>query len=342
MIALLTGLLAFKAPSQVTLDVHGVGYEVLIPLSTYYSLPNQHELVTLSIHTHVREDAIQLFGFMTAAEKEAFLLLTGISGIGPKLGLSVLSTLSVRELSAAIQAGDIEKLGTVSGIGRKSAARIALELKDKLARLQPVGEATEPEAGADSNPLYEDALSALVNLGYKASGCQRHTEENREVRDSGARAEGCDSRGTQRSCQGVMHDDQLSCRMDLDIDRAAQWDLRCADWCYGLWAAGLLMQLKERSPSPFARPADACPDGYATTGVTNAPEICKDGEPTLVQCVPLGGNMLSVCGVPARRGTPRSAIRMCHRVAGPKTAVSCPSVSLRSWDPACPIQIKVG
>ena len=118
MIALLTGLVAFKAPSHVTLDVHGVGYEVLVPLSTYYSLPNEHEPVTLSIHTHVRDDAIQLFGFLTAAEKEGFLLLTGISGIGPKLGLSVLSTLSVRDLYTAIQAGDIEKLGTVPGIGK--------------------------------------------------------------------------------------------------------------------------------------------------------------------------------------------------------------------------------
>ena len=187
MIALLTGHLAFKAPSQVTLDVHGVGYEVLIPLSTYYSLPNQQELVTLSIHTHVREDAIQLFGFMTTAEKEAFLLLTGISGIGPKLGLSVLSTLSVRDLSAAIQAGDIEKLGTVSGIGRKSAARIALELKDKVARLQPVGEATEPETRADSDPLYEDALSALGNLGYRLPDVK---DTLKKIEKSGAAAQG--------------------------------------------------------------------------------------------------------------------------------------------------------
>lgn len=167
MIALLTGLLALKAPSQVTLDVHGVGYEVLIPLSTYYSLPNLHELVTLNIHTHVREDAIQLYGFLTQAEKEAFLLLTGISGIGPRLGLSVLSTLSVRDLFTAIQAGDTEKLGTVSGIGKKSAARIALELKDKVARLHPAGETVDSENGLVSNPFYEDALSALVNLGYR-------------------------------------------------------------------------------------------------------------------------------------------------------------------------------
>ncbi|WHZ17424.1 MAG: Holliday junction ATP-dependent DNA helicase RuvA [Nitrospira sp.] len=169
MIALLTGLVAFKAPSQVTLDVHGVGYEVLIPLSTYYSLPDQHGTVTLRIHTHVREDAIQLYGFLTAAEKEAFLLLTGISGIGPKLGLSVLSTLSVGDLFAAIQAGDVEKLGTVSGIGKKSAARIALELKDKVARLHPGGEQAEPGNGPAVDPLYEDALSALVNLGYRPS-----------------------------------------------------------------------------------------------------------------------------------------------------------------------------
>ena len=167
MIALLTGLLALKAPSQVTLDVHGVGYEVLIPLSTYYYLPNLHELVTLNIHTHVREDAIQLYGFLTQAEKEAFLLLTGISGIGPRLGLSVLSTLSVRDLFTAIQAGDTEKLGTVSGIGKKSAARIALELKDKVARLHPAGETVDSENGLVSNPFYEDALSALVNLGYR-------------------------------------------------------------------------------------------------------------------------------------------------------------------------------
>ncbi|HRC44935.1 MAG TPA: Holliday junction branch migration protein RuvA [Nitrospira sp.] len=187
MIALLTGLMAFKAPSHVTLDVHGVGYEVLIPLSTYYSLPNQHELVTLSIHTHVREDAIQLYGFLTAAEKEAFLLLTGISGIGPKLGLSVLSTLSVRDLFSAIQTGDIEKLGTVSGIGKKSAARIALELKDKVARLHPAGEPAAPGSGRPANPLYEDALSALVNLGYRQPDVK---EALKRIEKSGAMAQG--------------------------------------------------------------------------------------------------------------------------------------------------------
>ncbi len=187
MIALLTGHLAFKAPSHVTLDVHGVGYEVLIPLSTYYSLPNQHEAVTLSIHTHVREDAIQLYGFLTGAEKEAFLLLTSISGIGPKLGLSVLSTLSVPDLFSAIQAGDTDKLGTVSGIGKKSAARIALELKDKVARLQPAGTSVSGSNGEPVSPLYEDALSALVNLGYRPPDVK---EALKRVDKSGAMARG--------------------------------------------------------------------------------------------------------------------------------------------------------
>ena len=187
MIALLTGLVAFKAPSHITLDVHGVGYEVLIPLSTYYSLPNQSEAVTLSIHTHVREDAIQLYGFLTAAEKGAFLLLTGISGIGPKLGLSILSTLPVRDLFAAIQAGDIEKLGTVPGIGKKSAARIALELKDKVARLHPTGEQVEPGKDGAVAPLYEDALSALVNLGYRAQDVK---DTLKRIEKSGTAAQG--------------------------------------------------------------------------------------------------------------------------------------------------------
>jgi Holliday junction DNA helicase RuvA len=168
MIASLTGRLAFKAPTQITLDVHGVGYELFIPLSTYYSLPNLNDAATLNVYTHLREDAIQLYGFLTASEKEAFLLLTGVSGIGPKLGLSVLSALSVVDLFSAIQAGDVDKLATVPGIGKKSAGRIALELKDKVARLHPM--ADRPLSGGDgpADPLYEDALSALVNLGYRA------------------------------------------------------------------------------------------------------------------------------------------------------------------------------
>jgi len=169
MIAALTGRLAAKASSHITLDVQGVGYEVFIPLSTFYALPDLDESTSLRIYTHLRDDAIQLFGFLTAHEKEVFILLTGISGIGPKLALSVLSALSVPDLIAAVQAGDVDKLATVPGIGKKSAGRIALELKDKVARLHPAAIPTSDVTSGPTDRLQEDALSALVNLGYRAT-----------------------------------------------------------------------------------------------------------------------------------------------------------------------------
>jgi Holliday junction DNA helicase RuvA len=167
MIAFLTGRLAYKAPTHLTLDVQGVGYEVHIPLSTYYALPNLDEVTALNIHTHLREDAIQLFGFLSQREKESFLLLNSVSGIGPKLALSVLSSLAVTDLVHAIQTENVEKRATVPGIGKKSAGRIALELKDKVAKILP----GPLPASASDVPVfegpYEDALSALVNLGYR-------------------------------------------------------------------------------------------------------------------------------------------------------------------------------
>ena len=168
MIALLTGRLAFKAPTHLALDVQGVGYEVFVPLSTYYNLPNIHESLTLSIHTHVREDAIQLFGFSTPQEKEAFVLLMSVSGIGPKSALGILSALPVSDLVSAIQSGDVEKLETVPGIGKKSAGRLVLELKDKLTKLHP---ALPPQAdhAKGQDHTFDDALSALTNLGYRMS-----------------------------------------------------------------------------------------------------------------------------------------------------------------------------
>jgi Holliday junction DNA helicase RuvA len=168
MIAFLTGRLAFKTPTHITLDVQGVGYEIHIPLSTYYALPNLDEVTALNIHTHLREDAIQLFGFLSQSEKESFLLLNSVSGIGPKLALSVLSSLSVTDLVHAIQSEDAQKLATVPGIGKKSAGRIALELKDKVGKIHGV---CPPACAADVSELdglYEDAFSALVNLGYRA------------------------------------------------------------------------------------------------------------------------------------------------------------------------------
>ncbi len=169
MIAALTGRLAHKAPSHVTLDVHGVGYEVFIPLSTFYALPEINESASLSVHTHLREDAIQLYGFVTTLEKDSFILLTSISGIGPKLALSVLSALNVPDLVAAILAGDVEKLSSVPGIGKKTAARIALELKDKVERLRVTPGPIPQAASGPMGRLQDDALSALVNLGYKAA-----------------------------------------------------------------------------------------------------------------------------------------------------------------------------
>lgn len=168
MIALLTGRLVFKAPTHLALDVQGVGYEVFIPLSTYYSLPNLNDTLSLSIHTHVREDAIQLFGFITQQEKDAFLLLTTVSGIGPKTALGILSALPVSDLVSAIQTADVDKLETVPGIGKKSAGRIVLELKDKLTKLHPGLPLSVDSPGQSHDRTFDDALSALTNLGYRA------------------------------------------------------------------------------------------------------------------------------------------------------------------------------
>src|SRR5689334_2851328 len=169
MIALLTGRLAFKAPTHLALDVQGVGYEVFIPLSTFYNLPNLNDSLSLSIHTHVREDAIQLFGFSTPQEKEAFVLLLSVSGIGPKSALGILSALPVSDLVSAIQSADVEKLETVPGIGKKSAGRLVLELKDKLIKLHPALMPAADPVTKTKDDLFDDALSALTNLGYRAS-----------------------------------------------------------------------------------------------------------------------------------------------------------------------------
>ncbi|MEK9172094.1 MAG: Holliday junction branch migration protein RuvA [Nitrospirota bacterium] len=169
MIASLTGRLASKHPGGVVIDVQGVGYDVLIPLSTYYRLPDPDQPISLTIHTHVREDAIQLFGFSTQREKDAFLMLLGVSGIGPKLALSVISSLSVDDLAAAIRTDDQKTLASVPGIGKKSAARLALELTDKVEKLGAAAGPRTAKADEPSGKLMDDALSALVNLGYKSA-----------------------------------------------------------------------------------------------------------------------------------------------------------------------------
>lgn len=166
MIANLTGILATKDPSRLVLDVNGVGYEVFIPLSTYFALPELRAPLTLHVLTHLREDSIQLFGFLTPDEKTAFTLLTKISGVGGKLALSVLSALKIADLREAVLANDVDKLASVPGIGKKSAGRIALELKDTIACLGD-GTPEASDAPASLDAPREDALSALVNLGYR-------------------------------------------------------------------------------------------------------------------------------------------------------------------------------
>ena len=168
MIASLSGTLTTKTPQDVIISVHGVGYQLFIALSTYFTLPDINATVQIFVSTHIRNDTIQLFGFATTEEKQAFSLLTTISGVGPKLALSALSTLSVPDLCTAIESGDIETLGSIPGVGKKSASRMVLELKDKTTRImiadpqQPSASPTEP-----TNFLQEEAASALINLGYR-------------------------------------------------------------------------------------------------------------------------------------------------------------------------------
>lgn len=167
MIAWLSGRLRRKAADYLVLDVAGVGYQVSVPLSTYTGLPDDGEDVSLHIHTHLREDSLSLFGFLTEAEKDMFLLLLGVSGIGPKLALAVLSSLSVRELSRAIQSADDARLCAVPGIGKKTAGRMVLELKDKVQAFMPAVPAPLSSGPAVVSDDVEDVISALVNLGYK-------------------------------------------------------------------------------------------------------------------------------------------------------------------------------
>lgn len=168
MIASLSGTLSSKSPQEAIINVHGVGYHVLIALSTYFALPDPEEPVKLFVSTQWRNDSIQLFGFSTTEEKGTFNILTGVAGIGPKLALSALSTYSVSELCRAIESSDVDTLASIPGIGKKSANRIILELKEKIGRITPQGAGTafhssrNPEQG-----IQEEAASALINLGYR-------------------------------------------------------------------------------------------------------------------------------------------------------------------------------
>ncbi|MGK2945157.1 MAG: Holliday junction branch migration protein RuvA [Desulfuromonadales bacterium] len=168
MIALVRGTMAYKSTDHVIIDVGGVGYRLSIPLSTFYSLPETGE-VSLFTHTHVREDALLLYGFLTLEEKNLFVILIGISGVGPKLAINILSHIPAGDLKRAIAAGDIKRLSGLPGIGKKTAERLVLELKDKVGTAGglPVSPETINAAGAMHSILSDDVISALVNLGYK-------------------------------------------------------------------------------------------------------------------------------------------------------------------------------
>ena len=180
MIAHLRGTLRDKKPGQVILDVSGVGYKVLIPLSTYYELGADGATVSLRVHTHVREDVIALFGFLTEIEEVLFQRLISVAGVGPALGLKVLSGLEPAHLVDAIRHGDLRLLGTIPGVGKKTAERLVVELKDKMPELLArLGEPAkgEPSESSPENALRDDLLSALLNLGYQRSQVDKAVRE---------------------------------------------------------------------------------------------------------------------------------------------------------------------
>ena len=165
MIAHLIGKLIYKSPDHSIVDVNGIGYKIFTPLSTYYVLPKTEESVTLHIHTRVREDELKLFGFLTEEEQTIFEKLITINKVGPKLALGILSGMSPENLLTAIMSNDAARLSSIPGVGKKTAERLTLEMKDKLSDLTFVME-HQQETEVPEGP-YEDALSALVNLGYK-------------------------------------------------------------------------------------------------------------------------------------------------------------------------------
>ena len=174
MIALLRGRLAEKHPNRVIVDVQGIGYDVQVPLSTFYHLGEPGSDVVFRVHTHVREDALALFGFATMLELQLFEQLIGVSGIGPRLALAVISGIDPPDLLRAITEGDVGRLTGIPGVGKKTAERIGLELKDRLSAIL----ALEPELGpgGTSTDMRDDLLSALLNLGYHRQLAERAVE----------------------------------------------------------------------------------------------------------------------------------------------------------------------
>jgi Holliday junction DNA helicase RuvA len=178
MIAHIKGLLLRKSTNAIIIDNGGIGYEVITPLSTFYALPEKDKEVSLHVYTHVREDAFILFGFMTELEKTIFKLLISVSGIGPKLGVNILSGIGPEELLDAISSGDVAKLQSIPGIGKKTAERLALELKDKALKVRGDREIQPSHSPARHHRgIFDDALSALINLGYPSKAANSAVEK---------------------------------------------------------------------------------------------------------------------------------------------------------------------
>lgn len=175
MIGLLRGKLVDKRPNQTLIDVGGVGYQVQIPLSTFAGLGALHQEITLLIYTHVREDQLALYGFLTAREKQCFELLISASGVGPSLALKILSGMGVEELVPAIRRGDLAQLVRIPGVGKKTAERIVVELRDRLAAV----DLPQPGKPATRSQVESDVASALVNLGYDERSVERAIEQSR-------------------------------------------------------------------------------------------------------------------------------------------------------------------
>jgi Holliday junction DNA helicase RuvA len=172
MIGKINGTLAHKTPGEITVDVGGVGYNIFIPLSVFYRLPDIGARVSLYIHTHLREDALQLFGFVEPEEKQVFLLLNNVVGIGPKLAINILSGIPADDLARALKEGDQPRLLSIPGVGKKLAERMIVELRDKFMALP------EQQAGqSDGSQLMRDAVSALVNLGYRRGEAEKSVRE---------------------------------------------------------------------------------------------------------------------------------------------------------------------
>ena len=182
MIGKITGRLSYRSLNQIIVDVNGVGYQIFIPLSTYYHLPDLNESLTLFISTYVREDTLNLFGFFDLEDKEMFESLLRISKIGPKLALNILSGIPVKELKEAISRGDIQRLHSIPGIGLKTAERISLELRDKLgaSRTPDRSYPTQDMRGGEDQK-FQDALSALINLGYHKTQAEKAIEKVRSA-----------------------------------------------------------------------------------------------------------------------------------------------------------------